>query len=334
MPKPRALFLLSPDCLPQIYSSQTINQLQELTSTNGQVTEVEAILHRPENYADVEIVFSGWGAPRFDHTLLDALPHLKAVFYGAGSVRYFTTDSFWQRDILLTSAYLENAIPVAEFTIAAIVLSLKKAWTLSRSLAQGAQLDKYTLIPGVYHDAKVGVISLGAIGCSVCERLKAFDVEVRAYDPYAPADAFEQLGAQRSDTLEELFESCSIVTLHTPLLPNTQGMITRKLLNRLPPDSAFINTARGGLVDEEALVEVLKKRSDLFAVIDVIADEEQFTTTPLATMENVFLTPHIAGAFGKERARLGVSVVEECKRYLSGRPPLTPITKASMEKLA
>jgi len=332
--KPQSIFLLEQELFPIIYNATAITEIRELTNNDGRVHTASEIIEAAERFQEVEIIFSGWGAPVMDEALLTALPRLKAFFYGAGSVRGIVTEAFWQRDILLTSSYQANAIPVAEFSVASIVMALKHTWRLARRLRAGINGRTLREMPGVYHGSTVGIISLGAIGRTVCERLKAFDLDVLAYDPFASDAVFAAHGAHRADSLEVLFSECEVVSLHAPNLPETRHMITGPLLRSLPKNATFINTSRGAVVDEEAMIAVLCERPDLFAVIDVITDESDYTASPLAQLENVFLTPHIAGSGGRECHRMGEYAVEECRRHLKGQEPVTPVTRESIQRMA
>jgi len=334
MKKPKSIFCLGENGSSRIYNKAAIAELQELTENDGRIVTAQMILESPAKYADVEIILSGWGAPKMTEELLDALPSLKAFLYGAGSVRYIVDDAFWKRNILLTSAYKANAVPVAEYTTASIVFSLKKAWQHSRALHAGINPGATLQTPGVYIGSRVGIISLGAIGQLVCEKLSHFDIDVLAYDPFADDAVFEECAAKRIDDLKTLFSTCDVVSLHAPWLPETEGIITRDLLRSMPKGGTFINTSRGAIVDESSMIQVLQERSDLFAIIDVITDEPGYEKSPLATLPNVFLTPHIAGSTGNECHRMGAMVVEECRNFLSGLPPVTPVTQESIQRMA
>ncbi|MFP4260548.1 MAG: hydroxyacid dehydrogenase [Opitutales bacterium] len=334
MSKPKSIFTLGPNSKNQIYNSDALETLCQLTENDGAVHTRERILSNPGAYAEVEIGFSGWGSPVLDAELLQALPSLKAYFYGAGTVRGFVTDAFWERDILLTSAYQANAVPVAEFTVSMINLSLKRVWHYLNHLPGKGEDHGKSAIAGMYAGSRIGIISLGAIGQLVCKRLAAHDVDVFAYDPFADPSLFEACRAQRVDALEPLFEDCDVVSLHAPWLPQTENMITGHHLDSMRPGATFINTSRGKIVDEPAMIEVLKMRSDLFAVIDVIQDESDFAGHPLAALPNAVLTPHIAGSMGRECHRMGAYVVEECRRYLNGEAPMIPISREAANLLA
>ena len=330
----RSLFSLGDKLFPVIYSDAARAEIARLTDNDGRNVSAESILADPGEYRDVAMIFSGWGAPRLTPELLEVLPNLRAFFYAAGSVRSFVTDAVWERDLRITSAYTANAVPVAEYTMASVILGLKQAWWYDRGLRAGAGQRRMREIPGVYAGSTVGVIALGAIGRLVCEKLRAFGVDILAYDPFAEASVFAECGAGRADSLEALFAKSNVATLHAPWLPETEDMITGDHLRAMPHGATFINTSRGAVVKEAEMVEVLRERDDLTAVIDVIQDESNFAESPLAAMPNVFLTPHIAGSMGRECHRMGDQAVEECRRFLDGRPALVPVTREKMALMA
>jgi phosphoglycerate dehydrogenase-like enzyme len=120
--------------------------------------------------------------------------------------------------------------------------------------------------------------------------------------------------------LEDIFRRADVVSLHTPWLPETEGMITGQHFTLMKPNAAFINTARGAVVRESEMIAVLEQRPDLLAVLDVTYPEPPVPGSPLYTLPNVVLTPHIAGALGPETRRLGEMMLDELQRYLRGEP--------------
>ncbi len=133
--------------------------------------------------------------------------------------------------------------------------------------------------------------------------------------------------------LEEMFETCDVVSLHAPNIPATEHMITGEHLGSMKEGAVFINTARGRIVKEDEMIEVLRQ-GRIFAFIDVTDPEPPVPETLLYTLPNVFLTPHIAGSQGREIHRQGESVLEELKRFLNGDPPRYPVTEEMMEWMA
>ncbi len=279
-----------------------------------------------------EVVFTGWQSPRLDGAELAALPRLRAVFHASGSIRDYVSDAFWARDIPICSAYAANAVPVAEFAHAAIMLSLKRVWYYAHAARRERCQPGYVHMPGAF-GSTVGLVSLGAIGRRVAEKLRASDLHLVVYDPYLPPERAAELGV-RLVSLEELFDTSDVVSLHTPLLPETRGMVQARLLRSMKPDATLLNTARGGLLCEPDLITVLQERPDLTAVLDLTDPTPPAPGSPLFTLPNVVLTPHIAGSMGAECGRMGLLMAEEARRFLAGEPLRWRITREAMERMA
>lgn len=332
--RPAALYVLSEDGFNKIYSPDQQERLAGLLDLQAPLlTPLDAETH-PEKLQTVEVILSGWGAPRMDEKFLAHTPNLQAVFYGAGSIRGMVTDAFWQRGILVTSAYAANAVPVAAITLGQILLALKRILPQTRAMYNATGPDMWCRqeSPGGY-GTTVGLIGLGMIGRKVAHLLKPFDVHILAYDPYLQPEEAAKLHIETT-SLEDLFRRSHVVSLHAPNLPATHGMITGALLASMPPQASFINTARGALVRENELIAILRDRPDLSAILDVTDPEPPVANSPLYKLPNVFLTPHAAGSTGQECHRLGELVVEECRRYVNGLPPCWPITREQVENMA
>lgn len=286
----------------------------------------------PELLADVEVLVTSWGAPRLDADLLAAAPKLRLVLYGAGSVRPVVTPESWARGVRVTSGASANAEPVAEFALSQILYALKHGWRYvleSRRTGRAA-----TRRPGEgTAGAVVGLASLGATGRATAQLLARHDVTVHAYDPYLDPSAAAGLGVTLVD-LPTLFATSRVVSLHTPLLDSTRHMVGAELLSSMPADAVLVNTARGGLIDEAALVDVLRARPDLFAVLDVTDPEPAVPGSPLFSLPNVVVTPHLAGSLGLERRAMGRAMADELDRYVRGEPLRYEVVESAMATLA
>ncbi len=171
------------------------------------------------------------------------------------------------------------------------------------------------------------------IGRRVRELLRALSVQVYAYDPYVdPAEA-AALGVHLV-SLEALFRECDVVSLHAPNIPETRRMLRGHHFNSMKPGACFINTARGALIDEAEMMEALQARTDLTAVLDVTYPEPPLADSLLYTLPNVVLTPHIAGSMDKECYRMADFMIEECERFLSGKPLLYRVTWERFQHMA
>lgn len=287
---------------------------------------------RGADLREIEILFGTWDMPRLDRSFLEAAPKLRAIFYAAGTVKYFVTPEAFARGLTICGAWRANAIPVAEYTVSAIVLSLKKFWQVSRLARESACDLSEMAIPGVYRK-KVGLVSLGAIGIRVAEMLAAYDLEVMAYDPYGDPALAARLGVELVP-LESLFRECDVVSIHAPLLPETVKLVSAPLVRSMREGATLINTARGAVLDEEPVLEALQARPDLTALLDVVVTEPPAKESLILRLPNVVYTPHLAGSRGSEIARMGEWMAEEARRFQVGEPLLHEITLEMLNTVA
>jgi len=328
----KGLYLLDPGPYDQIYGPEARTAIARLAEIYLPPQTRQSVQDHPEVLSDAEVIFSGWGMAPIDEALLQAAPRLKAVFYGAGSIRYFMTEAAWARGLTVVSAYYANDIPVVEYTLSQILFSLKLGWRYVLDVKRLRAYPPRIAGPACF-GSTVGLISLGMIGRMVAQRLQGFDLEVIAYDPYVSQADADPLGVQMC-SLEEVFARADLVSLHTPWLPETVGMITGDLLRSMKPDATFLNTARGAIVREDEMIQVLQERPDLTAVLDVTYPEPPVENSLLYILPNVILTPHIAGAMGLECRRMGNLMAEEFARYVSGEPLKWALTREKAEIMA
>jgi phosphoglycerate dehydrogenase-like enzyme len=275
---------------------------------------------------DVDVLVTSWGCPVLTAERLAHAPKLRAIFHAAGTVRSFATDELWQRQIVVTNAAEENAVPVAEYTIAAILFAGKKAPFLAQEARMsrkswwnlGGQRDLSNL------GRTIAVVGFSRIGRRVVERLQAFDVEVLVADPYANASEVAAAGAELVE-LDDALRSCDVLTLHAPDLPSTHHLIGARELGLLREGVTVVNTARGRLVDTSAL-ERECETGRLDAILDVTDPEPLPPSSVLYDLPNVMMTPHIAGSLGSETRRMSNSALDELERYVSGHPLRSPVT--------
>jgi phosphoglycerate dehydrogenase-like enzyme len=319
--KTPAFFLLDQSHWDIVYGPAERKRLEAYIQMPFRFYTKNSLFKDPGNFAEAEVLFSSWGMPRCDEAFLNAIPNLKAIFYAAGTVKSFVTDALWRRGIIVSTANSALAVTVAEFTLAQILLSLKSAWRFTTNIRTARNFQQYP-VAGTY-DSVVGLISMGAVARHLIALLRHFKLRVVVYDPFLSSEEAQELGVQQV-TLEEVFEISHVVSLHTPLLLETQGMIRGHHFSSMRKDATFINTARGALVNEEEMIEVLQRRPDLYALLDVTHPEPPLPQSPLHTIPNVILTPHIAGAMA----------VEEFERYLKGEPLLGEVREEMMRVIA
>lgn len=286
-------------------------------------------------FARTQVIFSSWGMPALTEKQIEAhFPSLEAVYYAAGTVQYFARP-FLKRGVRVFSAWAANGVPVVEFTVAQIVLAGKGYF---QSLRRYREMDRkaafaYTMSLPCNYNIRVGILGAGVIGREVMARLKAYQYEVLAYDPYVSDEVLSSLGAKRA-SLEKIFSTCQIISNHVANLPATVGMIDGKLLHSMLPNAAFINTGRGAQVVESELIAALKACPDRTALLDVTWPEPPEEGSEFYTLPNVFLTPHIAGSQNNEWARMALYMVEEFERTEDHLPVRYEVTEKMLETMA
>jgi phosphoglycerate dehydrogenase-like enzyme len=334
MSRPKVLFVGESENLPLAFPEDLRKRIAlRADIIPGEFLRDEWSAHR-DALKQADFILATWGMPNMDSEFLSAAPHLRAVFYAAGSIKPFATEESYARGIMISSAWEANAIPVAEFTHALITLSLKQFWQFTRQ-PPAKRFDRGdTIISGNYRGSTVGLLSLGAIGRGVASRLaQSNEVNVIAYDPYADADQAEKLGVTLVP-LEELFSRSDVVSIHSPWLVETENLVNGKLISLMKRGASLINTSRGALINEVELVEVLRQRPDLTALLDVTHPEPPEADSPLRTLDNLILTPHIAGSLGQEITRMGLWMVEEFERFLDGQPLKNSVTLEMLARMA
>lgn len=304
-----------------------------------------SIIHHPDQEpADKEALIAllpeadacitSWGVARLDADVLAAAPRLRAMAHMGSSVKRFVSDAFWQRGIHLTSAGITLARDVAETTLGLMIVGMKRIWPLGRHLSQGGWRDSPTWDRWFARELfrkEVGIIGASNVGRHVIKLLKPFEVTVLLTDPFITGREAAELGATKLE-LEDLLRRADIVSLHAPANEQTRHMLNGPRLALMKDDALLINTARGSLIDEQALIEELG-HGRFFAFLDVTDPEPPAVDNPLRTMENVVVTPHIAGCI-ENCNRMGELAVEELRRFFAGEPAVYQITQKLLERIA
>lgn len=315
-----------------VYPDEVLAMIDATVTLERPFLTADELADQPDALRDTELLLTGWGAPVVDGALLERAPHLRGVLHAAGSVKHMIAPEVWARGVAVVSAAAANADPVAEIAVAQIVLAARGVPAARRRYARERQLAAAGAASGA-RGRTVGLVALGEIGRRVAERLEGSGLRLLAADPFADAAAAAEVGVDLVG-LEELFATADVVSLHAPLLPATTGMIDAALLRRLPEGATLINTARGGLVDEDGLVAVWQERPDLTALLDVTVEEPPAESSPLWTLENVELTPHVAGSMGEDRAAMGRLVAAELRRWAAGEALQHRIDPTSLDRIA
>lgn len=331
----RAAFLCNGDRLLRVYDSRTLSELDQIVSLPRIVVTSDTMEEYAPLLKNAEYLFSTWGMPALTGEQIEKyLPSLKAVFYGAGSVQAFARP-FLEKGIRVFSAWGANAIPVAEYATAQIILAGKGFFQCVdhyRHEGRKAAREFTDHQPGNYN-IRIGILGAGMIGRMVLERLMCYDVETLVYDPFVSDAVLESLHAKRA-SLTDIFRECQVISNHIANLPSTVGMLKYEHFSLMKKNATFINTGRGAQIVEEDMIRALQEEPERTAILDVTFPEPPVPESPLNTMRNVILTPHIAGSMNNEVARMGKYMLEEARKLLTGQPCKYEVTEKMLETMA
>ena len=314
-----------------IYLCENAQNIRNVFGTDGPVYSKAQVL-ADSRFRETEVIFSTWGMPVFTEAEIQAsLPSLKAVFYGAGTVQQFARP-FLNCGVRVFSAWAANAVPVAEYTVAQILLANKGFFATMGYRDRAAAKKEIAHFPGNY-GVKVGIIGAGMIGRLVIGKLKEYCLEVLVFDPFLPEDKAKALGVTKV-SLETLFAQCQVVSNHLANNEQTKGMLKGVHFASMLPYATFLNTGRGAQVVEQELVQVLRDRPDLTAILDVTFPEPPVEGSPLYTLPNCILTPHIAGSLGNEVRRMGAYRMAEYENFSQNKPCQYEVTPEMLKTMA
>ena len=330
--RPKLVLAMRPDLLDLVLPASLRSRLDSLADVRSHLFTDPADPAAAETLAQARVLLTGWGCPTLDAAVLDRAPHLEAVIHAAGSVKGHVPPEVFARGIAVSSAADANAGPVVEFTLAAVWLAARRALGSAAAYLDG-RLPTYQSRVGA-DGATIGVIGASRIGRGVIARLLAAPAGFRVLlaDPYVTPPDAEALGATMVD-LDELCRASDVVTVHAPDLPETRHLLDARRLGLLRDGASLVNTARGRLIDTDALAaKCATGRID--AYLDVTDPEPLPRDHPLLHLRNVLITPHIAGAQGSEVQRLGSYALDEVERWTKGQPLLGAVRADDVGRIA
>ncbi len=249
----------------------------------------------------------GRSATRISADLLEKARKLKVIGRAGVGVDNIALEKATSLGVAVINAPAGNTIAVVELFFGGLISLLRHIPRADTSMHAG-KWDRSALLGSELKGRTLGIVGLGRIGGEVAVRARAFGMNVLAYDPYIAQSRFEALRVQEMMSLDSLLEQADVLTLHTPLTDETTGMIGRRELARLPQKSIVVNMARGGIVDESALLEALDNNHLLGAVIDAYEKEPLAAEHPLRKLPNVVLTPHIGASTTEAQRNVAVDV--------------------------
>ncbi|GIP33895.1 hydroxyacid dehydrogenase [Paenibacillus sp. J2TS4] len=306
------------EMLSGIFAPKDLDQLRKLgTLKESTVDESPTAEQVKELIRGADIAITTWGSPRLDLEIIKEAPNLKLVMHAAGTVKGIVSPEMAAKGIRVSSANGALGIGVAETALGLTITSLKNMWQLAKNTRAGEWAKDKEKIREVY-GVTIGVVGAGRAGRHYIKLMKNFNVEIILYDPIVTAEQAAELGVTKV-SLEDLLVRSDVVSIHAPSIPETNKMFNQETLSLMKDDAILINTSRGSLIDEDALVEELE-RGRLTACIDVTDPEPPRQDHPFRRLPNVILIPHIAGAVNNGKLRMGEYSVEEIRRFLNNEP--------------
>ncbi|EDM26410.1 2-hydroxyacid-family dehydrogenase [Lentisphaera araneosa HTCC2155] len=317
--------------LDYVYGEERLAHLKTITDMYPIRINSANLAEELQNLSEIEVIFTTWGMLNLTSQQIEQMPKLKAVFCASGSVNYFAKE-FFKRGILIINAVEANAIPVAEFCLAQILLSCKNFYQNSRQCEKGPwQQSQMTVGNGVYGET-IALIGLGAVSKHLIKLLKPFNLKIIACCDYHDNSTEEakKIGIDEFVTLEQAFSRAYVVSNHLADKENNKKIISKFLFNSMRQGATFINTGRGAQVNEEDMIDVFETRKDLTALLDVQYPEPPALGNPLYTLENIYMTSHIAGSANDEVRRLADFVIADFQRWSREEALLYSVEPASL----
>jgi phosphoglycerate dehydrogenase-like enzyme len=280
-----------------------------------------------------DAVITGWDVAPLDNDVIAAAPRLKAMAHMGGSIARYTSDALWDRDILVFSTASVLGQGVAETTLGMIITGMKRIPTLVHQVRSGKWRDENSIAwpPREIHGKTVGIVAASNVGRHLIRMLQVFSVNILVYDPFLKPEDAAALGVN-SVSMEELAKRSDIITLHAPSKPETRHILSRELMQLMKDDALIVNTARGVLIDEIALIEELEK-GRFYAFLDVTDPEPPPVDSPLRRLENVAVVPHIAGCI-HDCSQLSELAVENLRRFFASEPLQNRITREMLDRIS
>jgi len=274
---------------------------------------------------------TSWGVAQLDADVIAAAPNLKAMAHMGSSVKRFVSEALWAQGVRVTTAAPALAEDVAITSLGLILVGLKRIWPLGAHVrAGGWRESKYWPSREIRHK-KIGIVGASHVGRHLMRLLQPFDVQILLVDPFVSAEAAAELGAQKME-LGDMLRQADVLSLHAPANAHTHHLLDAAGLALLKDHALIVNTARGTLIDEPALIAELEK-GRFFAFLDVTDPEPPAADSPLRRLENVVVVPHLAGCI-EDCSHMGEMAVEELRRFFAGEPPLYAINPDMLKRVA
>ncbi len=295
-----------------IFSKTTINELRKIGEVVINQEDKPTDEHVKKLIKNANIVITSWGNDLLTKEILDNAPDIKLIVHAAGSVKPILSKEIIKREIPIANNAKVLGKGVAETTLGLTITSVKNIFYLNQQTTRGNWIRKPIR---EMVDLSIGVIGAGWVGKHYIKLLQSFDVDVLLYDPTLTDNQVSKLGATKVE-LNKLLTDSDVISIHAPAIDETYHLLNYENLSLLKDGAILINTARGSIIDEKDLLRILQEKN-IFACIDVTDPEPPSENHPFRQLDNVILTPHIAGLAGNGKLAIGKNTVNIIKRFLN-----------------
>ncbi|WP_222429935.1 hydroxyacid dehydrogenase [Paenibacillus cremeus] len=315
-----------------LFPEEVCRQLEAVSSVDwvplGQPYEGQQLEREIHRY---DAVITSWGSPKITSSVLAQAGRLRFIGHAAGTLTPYLDPSVFERELVIVNANSALARSTAEF---AVTLMLTGSWRVCSywdSLRDGRwNKNNSGTVPGLYGQS-IGIVGLGEVSREVIRLLRGFNPHIRLYSPYCTREEAQELGVTLC-SLEEVLRNSQVVSLHDTLTAATRGMLGREQLRLLPDGALLVNTARGPIIEEAALLDELAS-GRIYAALDVYDIEPLPADHPLPKLPNVMCFPHIGAYSEYWKSQQGAMIVEDLSRFVAGQPLLRQITAERFQRM-
>jgi len=333
--KPKVLVLAHGELFRDLFTDRVRRELERFADARyndlgRNLTEAEL----RERAAEAVGCITTWGSPRFTPEVVAAAPNLKIIAHAAGTVKPFVSEAVFERGIVVTSAAPVIARYVGEMALAVTLASLRDLARHDRVLKEGHGWDDPSVgSPRTLLEQRVGLIGFGSTGREFARLLRPFKATLLIHDPHVEPAVMAKFGGKAA-SLEQILTTCRVISLHAASIPSTRHLLNAERLRLIPEGSVLVNTARGALIDTEALVAELRT-GRFSAALDVFDPQEPLPSDhPLRELPNVILTPHISGPVRERYWEMALGAVRNIRLVCAGKTPPGAVTADQLARLA
>ena len=332
MEKPVVAITIGKKYYTRMISDESIGILESFADVRHTGTEDPADKNEMKRLLDgADACITSWEVASLDSEIISGADNLKAVVHMGGSVKRLVSNELFDRGVKVFGASPVLAETVAETALGFMIMGMKKGWEIASVVKEGGWRDCACWPPRELRGKTVGIIGASQVGRHLIKLLKLFNVNILVYDPFLSKEDAVLMNVKRVSMIELATES-DVISLHAPVNENTKQILNGDIFKLMKDNALIVNTARGALIDEPALIRELSA-GRFYAVLDVSDPEPPAEDSPLRKLSNVTLFPHFAGCI-EDCSDMSLRAAEELRRFFSGEAALYEITREMFDRIS